>query len=257
MGIGDCRSPFVSAFCQSRHCGVKTINDGDGMKCYPINAFVLAAFLVAAPAAARNQPPPPDEQTKPGSLFIAPSGKPYRADRGAPYPIVNWFAAADTNNDAFLTARELEAEASAFFKELDSDRDDEISPTEIEHYENEIVPEIRLGSGAPGGMGSRNIPSGGMPRGGMPGGGTPSGSDMAAMKRRLASMPKGAAIFALIGAPQPVTSTDTDFNRGITEAEMRAAARRRFAMLDPKNEGRLALGDLPRTPFERMTNAKR
>jgi hypothetical protein len=57
----------------------------------------------------------------------------------------------------------------------------------------------------------------------------------------------GAARYSLIPQPEPVTSTDTDMNRVIRVSEFRAAAERRFHMLDTGDRGYLTLADLPKT----------
>ncbi len=73
----------------------------------------------------------------------------------------------------------------------------------------------------------------------------------------LNSMPKGAGMFAVLGYPEPVASADTNFHRGATLAELRAAARRRFLALGSASSGKLRLEDLPRAPIEKMLGLKR
>ena len=55
---------------------------------------------------------------------------------------------------------------------------------------------------------------------------------------------QGAARYALLNLPQPVAAADADFNRGITVAEFRNAARARFRLLDKAAFGRLSLPQL-------------
>ena len=60
-------------------------------------------------------------------LFISPSGKPFRAKPGEPYPVAAWFAAADRDGDGRVTLAEFEADADAFFRELDRNHDGRIN----------------------------------------------------------------------------------------------------------------------------------
>ncbi|MFX6006984.1 hypothetical protein ABTF07_20630, partial [Acinetobacter baumannii] len=77
-----------------------------------------------------------------GQLFVAPSGEPFRADRGAPYPSRTWFDRADTNHDGKIDRHEFEADFRRFFDVLDVDHDLRIDATEITRYERDLVPEI-------------------------------------------------------------------------------------------------------------------
>jgi hypothetical protein len=48
----------------------------------------------------------------------------------------------------------------------------------------------------------------------------------------------------LLDLPEPVAAADTDFDRGITLTEFRAAALRRFNLLDTAHRGSLTLVQL-------------
>jgi hypothetical protein len=55
---------------------------------------------------------------------------------------------------------------------------------------------------------------------------------------------QGAARYGLLNIPQPVASTDADFNRLITLTEFRQAASYRFKLLDSDGQGRITLAEL-------------
>jgi hypothetical protein len=111
-----------------------------------------------------------------GGLFISPMGEPFRGEGGGEALVTTWFDAADADHDGRLTLIEFQRDALRFFRTLDTDKDGEIAPDELDHYETAIVPEIRVGGGGegggrPGGGGRRRGPGGG----GGHGGGGPAG----------------------------------------------------------------------------------
>lgn len=65
-------------------------------------------------------------------------------------------------------------------------------------------------------------------------------------------MMEGAAPFNFLGEPEPVSSSDGDFDRRITAAEFLAASDRRFRKLDKDEDGKLTLATLPLTLQQRM-----
>lgn len=208
-------------------------------------SVILVALLQAAPAA----PAPP----KLGTLFIAPSGEPFRGVAGEAYPVATWFARADADKDGKLTRGEFRRDAMTFFPALDVDRDGIVDAKEIARYEEVVVPEVRVAFGDPV---RYRIPSaGGYPEGDPSsqrvGGFESTGAAAPKRLKQLPDLPRGAGRYALINAPQPVVSADTDLNRRITEAEMGAAADRRFTLLDPDARGFLTLAGLPQTPMQK------
>lgn len=235
-----------------------------------IIAAVTCGAAVAPVAAALGEERP--AEARPLLPFISPVGKPYRSAPGEPYARAAWFAALDSDGDRALTIADFVAEADAFFAELDGDRDGRINGIEITHYEQVVAPEIQTGYHPPGarGLGSPPTmprpggkggggPPGGMPPGGMGGpggGGPPSGMrpPTAAMQKRMANMPQGAARFAMLGMPQPVAAADRSFNGSVSAEEMREAAVERFGWLDAMGncDGRLTWDELPPTPIEEM-----
>lgn len=233
--------------------------------------------LVAAPLSAQDMSPPPPADTNPhggrsafggnqrGPLFIAPSGKPFRAAQGEPYPIGAWFAQADTNHDGKLTMAEMRDDATRFFRELDTNHDGEIDPDEVRIYETVIAPEIQTGGDFGGGMGgfSGSHPHGqGGGRGGHRGGGGgagPSGGNggdgSGTRSPRGAEMQRGAGHYSLIDTPEPVTAADTDLDRSVTLKEFQAKAVSDFQDLDIAQRGYLTLDDLPKPMAEVHPNA--
>jgi hypothetical protein len=81
-------------------------------------------------------------------LFIAPSGEPFRAIAGAPYPVAAWFAQADANHDGRIDLGEFNADFMRFFDRLDTNHDGMLSSAEIKAYETNIAPEVAADYGA-------------------------------------------------------------------------------------------------------------
>jgi hypothetical protein len=205
-------------------------------------AFQVAAQPAAAPAVA------PDVMKGP-SLFISPSGQPFRAAAGQPYPVAVWFVQADKNGDGRIDRAEFRADAEAFFRILDANHDGVIDPFEMQAYENQVVPEIlgafRVPEGGEGSVGEDPSLRGG-PRGGARRG-------LFGLGRRppddpdAVSVSSGAAPFELIPDPEPLAAADLAMDGHITLAEFMTVADRRFDRLDKKGLGYLTLADLPKT----------
>ena len=77
--------------------------------------------------------------------FISPMGEPFRSKPGDKPPEELWFAQADRDGDGKITRAEFLADAGRFFQLLDVNHDREIGPEEIQHYEEDIAPEVRSG----------------------------------------------------------------------------------------------------------------
>ena len=218
--------------------------------------------VVAVLAACASSPPPQPHDGPPGErpegrpegrgVFISPMGEPFRGPGGRAALTAAWFAGADTDHDGRLTLAEMKADALRFFKTLDTDRDGEIDPDELRHYENEVAPEIRVRDAGPGARSGGGRSGGG--RGGRGGGGgghrgsgggdrsaTPSGATP-----HQALGVEGAARYGLLDLPEPVAAADADFNRSITAREFAAAAAARFEALDVDGDGFLTLAKLTR-----------
>jgi len=184
--------------------------------------MILPALLLlaAAPAA------PPKPITVTGHAwapFISPMGEPYRARSTSDDALATWFARADRNHDGAITPDEMLADADRFFATLDTDHDGEIDPDELNQYELEVAPEIQTA------MKTMRAPGSAKPkrREGI--------DDMLGLTGAL----QGAARYGLLNIPEPVAAADSDFNRGVSLAEFRLAAGRRFQLLDSARTGRL------------------
>jgi hypothetical protein len=189
------------------------------------------------------------------NIFISPAGKPYRARPGEPYPVVQWFADADTNHDGKLTRDEMRADADAFFHTLDTNHDGVIDGFEVQAYEQTVAPEIlphienlRAGEGfdpnvdlADQRNSERQVPTG-QRRGGF------QMSQPREVKGETGA--QGAAVYSLINQPEPVAAADADFDGKVTLPEFEAAADRHFEILDTKQQGYVTLADLPKTPIQ-------
>jgi len=198
--------------------------------------LALLALTVAAPAFADDaikeltprrtediEAVPPREQ-----VFISPSGEPFRAPLGEPYPMGAWFARVDADGDGALSAEEFTADQLAFFGKLDTSQDGVVDGFETSEYERTIAPEVTADPAAP----RRR-------RGWMLG-----------MRERPRPSLRGAAHYGLINDPLPVRSPDTDFDYRVTRDELLAAAHARFDLLDKNNDGRIPLSELPGTRMQ-------
>ena len=169
----------------------------------PLLALALLAPLRLEAARAALAPP---------TVFISPSGEPFRSPAGATASFEAWFARADTDHDGRIDRREFDADAMAFFGKLDLNGDGVIDGTEIAAYEKTVAPELIARSDEGN-----------------------SGHD---------------AYVSLLNEAEPVSGADLSLDLRITVAEWRAATRRRFAALDPTGLGYLGhaalLARLPR-----------
>lgn len=162
--------------------------------------------------------------------FISPMGEPFRPRVAGDDTLRNWFHQADRDGDGALTTAEMEADAVRFFGTLDTERDGQILPEELVAYETEVAPEIQVNSRWRSARGE------------------PVGDKMKLRNRGISSYDPndlhGAARYTLLNMPQPVAAADTDFDRAITLAEFRAAAVKRFALLDRNADRKLNLVEL-------------
>jgi Ca2+-binding EF-hand superfamily protein len=212
---------------------------------------IPALFLLFAAQSLTAQPQPATGAVSHhrGIPFISPMGEPFRAGAGGD-GLVDWFRQADLNHDGTLTADEMEQDAARFFVTLDSNHDGEIDPDEITHYETVLAPEIDTGPGARlaraqaqqrrsggGRGGSRHHGGGGI-------GGYGAASEGDSGLADDLDNPIGGGRFGLLNIPEPVSSADADFNRGVSLSEFKQAAHRRFQLLDTNHAGRLALAQL-------------
>jgi Ca2+-binding EF-hand superfamily protein len=211
----------------------------------PLSLF-LFALLAAQPPVSPSTPI--TVTAHPWAPFISPMGEPFRAHSASDDTLADWFYQADSNRDGILTAAEMQADADRFFAKLDTDRDGEIGPDEIAHYEYEVAPEIQVMSRtrrAPGQAAPARLPD------------DPYDDSKKDRRRRddqayaslgLGGALQGAARYSLLNIPEPVAAADTDFNRGISRQEFRDAALARFQLLDKAHQGRLTLAQLEAMP---------
>ncbi|MES2120964.1 MAG: hypothetical protein V4513_10365 [Pseudomonadota bacterium] len=146
---------------------------------------------------------------------MSPMGEPVFGRTAGEDGLVAWFAATDTNKDGFLTADEMVANAELFFATLDLDRDGEIAPDEIERYETQIAPQVRIRYEMDSAAGAAVV-----------------GAEASAGR------------YGLLQIPEPVMAADRNFNRGVSTEEFRQAAISRFQLLDHSRSGRLTLDQL-------------
>ena len=193
--------------------------------------MALPLLLLAMLGAAANPADPIFVKGHAWAPFISPMGEPFRARTIEDDTLTKWFAQADRNRDGALTPEEMAADADRFFATLDINHDGEIDPDELVQYEWEVAPDIQLMS--------RTQPAPGAPS---------AKKDSTGASREHREPPigglQGAARYGLLNIPEPVAAADANFDRGISQAEFRAAAAARFQLLDAQRTGRLALGQL-------------
>lgn len=210
------------------------------MHCRIWGGALAAALLAGWVGVAAAQPPEIDElyrREEPrgpppprAHLFISPAGQPFRAPPDQPYPVAAWFAQADADRDGRLTRDEFRADADIWFRALDADENGHIGMIEVQRWEEQLVPEIaRDALGGGGAMMSRRGPPG---------------------RNQADHRHQGAAVYSLVNEPHPVRGADADFSMSVSPKEWRAAADRRFAVLDPDGDGVVLAIDLKPTPAQ-------
>ena len=225
-------------------------------------ATVLCAATVSAQDAESVLGPP-------ANVFIAPSGRVFRAKEGLPYPVAEWFKQADANHDGKIDKAEFLADTAAFFKVIDRNEDGFITPLEVAFYEQRIAPEIlgyRVEVGSDGVMrpsrpawvwktqatgGGIDRPSSIDPAGDNNPDGAPHGP------QKLDESGAGAAPFSFFDEPEPVMAADLSFRGVVSKADYMKLAAIHFTTLDRKGLGYLTLADLPETPMQRRLSKAR
>jgi hypothetical protein len=209
------------------------------------------------------------------NVFISPMGQPFRAKMGAPYPVVDWFKAADKDGDGKIDHAEFIADADAFFDTLDVRQQGVLTSYEVALYEHKVAPEI-LGFNV-----AVSDLRGDRDRAGHDGGqlwlaqyGQQQGNpyDPGATYRpqndpdmtnpgtaQTEVIPEGAAPFTFLETPEPLAAADSNFSGFITKANFLKLADRRFGKLDANQDGYLVLAKLPKTYVQKKlehTNRK-
>lgn len=204
---------------------------------------VLAATLASAVSA---QPAPASSGSE---LFISPMGEPFRGASGAGQ-LRAWFSGADADRNGALSLAEMRADGDRFYLALNLNRDREIDPTELRAYEL-LVPEIRVGVGGLGitSGNARSRRSRLSPEYSKAAGTVLTPLDPDTVRR-------GAGLYGVLATPNPVASTDINFNRGISAEEFGRAARERFVLLDANRDGVIRFEELPALPSRTMRRSR-
>jgi hypothetical protein len=180
------------------------------------------------------------------NTFISPCGKPFRAPAGAPYPVADWFKAADKDGDKRLTHAEFVADAEAFFDVLDQNGDGFLSHHEVAVYEQKVCPEV-LGGHYDAAAGAARLWLAQVERPGpIDPGGEPEEVPPSHPKG-LDETGQGAAPYSFFDEPEPVLAADLDLTGVISKANFLKLANTHFKSLDQAGDGYLTLDDLPRT----------
>jgi len=235
-------------------------------------ALVAAGALPWTAAIAARRPPSDDDDDAPNlpNTFFSPCGKPFRAESGAPYPVIDWFKEADKNADGKLDHDEFVADAGSFFDLLDLNKDGVLSHYEILVYEHRIAPEILIGTAhiglGPDGDGQgrdgarlwlAQMGGGGMGGGGgvqRPGPIDPGGDTQEIPQGKpkgLDESGQGASPYGFFEEPEPVMTADLDVNGIISRPNFLKTADMHFNTLDWRKQGYLTLATLPKTPIEK------
>lgn len=209
-----------------------------------LSLLLAAAAAVAQPAQTVPLPPVPERPAAgpPGQPFMSPMGEPFLGKPGGVDGLTVWFQQADRNHDGAITQDEMIADAQRFFETLDTNHDGEIDPDETTHYEQVIAPEVRTGLILASQSASADNQQGRGSRGQGGRHGSRRFSDFAGSFGGDDEARAGR--FGLLQIPEPITSADANFDRGVSVQEFRTAAIQRFNLLDINHTGRLTLPEL-------------
>ena len=197
----------------------------------PPPAPASAPAATPAPAAAPNQAIVVQGQNivapiPGGPIFISPMGEPFHGAEGLSGAEL-WFRKADANRDNKITPKEFEADALRFFAILDTDKDGEIGPDEVDHYESDIAPEIRV-------MSTYGDPS------------LAKSDEDGTVTDPPYPARLGAGRYGFLDSPEPVVTADVNFDRAITRQEFAITAMKRFKQLDTNGDGVITRDELPK-----------
>ena len=189
-------------------------------------------------------------------------GEPFRPKGREDDTLADWFFQANKSHTGKLTLEEMQADADRFFATLDLNHDGEIDPDEISHYETVVAPEVQTvthyslaelegdktnegqSGGQNGGRGGHGGHGGGGGAHRRGGNSDDESGNRGFFHNSSPDQHQGAARYGLLDLPEPVIAADTEFRRGVTLAEFRAAAQQRFLALDLDHKGYLTLEGL-------------
>ncbi|MEI9903418.1 MAG: hypothetical protein WDN06_05150 [Asticcacaulis sp.] len=177
-------------------------------------------------------------------VFISPSGQPFRAPVGQPFPEAAWIAQADTDKDGRISAAEFSADAGNFFDTLDINHDGYVSSPENTNYESNIAPEI-----------THTDPRIAQPVDHYQAPDPDMDADPNGDKTRYIKQIIGASQYGLIDEPQPIRAADANFDFRISTDEWAAATTQRFSILDRNGDGYITPDELPKTPLQAYLEA--
>ena len=210
--------------------------------------LLAAAASLAVTAVAHAQPGDPNRTFMPSTLgqviFMSPSGQPFRALVGQPFPEAQWFAQVDTDKDGKISEAEFDTDATNYFNVLDVNHDGYISSIENTNYETNIAPEITHMDPRVAQPVDHYIP----PDEDMDA--NPNGDKTRYIKQIL-----GASQYGLIDEPQPIRAADSNFDFRISAEEWVNATSQRFAILDTNHDGFITPDELPKTPLQLYLDA--
>lgn len=180
------------------------------------------------------------------NVFFSPSGQPFRAAAGQPYPVAAWFNQADTDHDTKISHDEFIADSTAFFNVLDVNHDGYVNSPENTRYETEVAPEIQR-------MDPRIQQPVNRYRAPDPDMGADTSNDPTGGKYLKQII--GASQYGLIDEPQPVRAADANFDFRVSSGEWQNAASQRFTILDRNGDGFITMDELPKTPAQLAAEA--
>lgn len=173
------------------------------------------------------------------NTFFSPSGQPFRAAAGQPYPVTKWVEQADTDKDGKISHDEFVTDATAFFNTLDTNHDGYIVSSENSAYENKVAPEIQ------------NIdPRIRQPKNYRASGDADSGADSDPTAGRYQKQIVGASQYGMIDEPQPIRAADANLDFRVKIDEWVNASNQRFTILDSNEDGFITPDELLKTPAQ-------
>ncbi|MCL6742044.1 hypothetical protein LZ518_12985 [Sphingomonas sp. RB56-2] len=206
---------------------------------------LLVATAMLLGSVANAQPAAPQGHAAKGrsQIYLTLMGEPFRGQPGAPPPLDDWMARADTNHDGSISLIEFVADAGRFLDLLDVNKNGRIDADEIQRYEQVVAPPaVRLAGGLrpPGyrSTGASHDTYSGVDMGDAQEGDPDAGIQMPGGT----GFGRGPAMIA--GLPQPVAMADIDLNRIVTKEEFQRVAVRRFQAADFNGDHALSRDEL-------------